>query len=169
MLDSLKTGQGYASLLRPFAEPAGEKEHRGGGNGNIARTCGQNNRGSGDAASFAVISPIRHHGQHDIVKVFLEFKHELDAGDFVGDAEVNGLGGTDKIHRPGWLTRPVANIFYVQARLFLLKQNPHCYGSFSAAFSQSEARLYTTHLGSDLLAAIREGCYPLETHKAMIF
>jgi len=73
-----------------------------------------------------VIPPVCHHGEHDVVKLFLEFQDELDAVDFVGDTKVNGLGGTDKIHRPGWLTRPVANTFHVQTRLFLLKQNPHC-------------------------------------------
>jgi hypothetical protein len=87
------------------------------------------NKSSGGAAPCAMISPVCHHGQHDIVKVFLEFEDKLDVSNFVGDTKVYGLGGTDKIHRAGWLTRPGTDILYVKARLFLLEQNPHRYRS----------------------------------------
>ena len=93
-----------------FAGSAGEKNAAAQGTETQPERRSEQQR-SGRTAP--VVAPIRHHGQYDIVKVFLELEHELDAGDFVDDAEVNGLGGTDKIHRPGWLTRPVANILYV--------------------------------------------------------
>jgi len=104
-----------------------------------------------------MISPIRHHGQHDIVKMFLELEDKLDVSNLVSDTKVYGLGGTDKIHRPGWLTRPGTDILYVQAGLFLLEQNPHRYRSlFCCCFRKSKPRLHRTQMDFGLLAVIRE-------------
>jgi len=49
-----------------------------------------------------MMPPIRHHGYHDVVKVFLKFEDELDAGNFVGDTKVDGLRElTKSIASPG--------------------------------------------------------------------
>lgn len=69
--------------------------------------------------------PARHHGHHDFVKLFLEFEDQLNTRDFVSGAEINGFRGIDEIHGVCGVVRPSANLFEVEARLFLLKQYPH--------------------------------------------
>src|SRR5688572_31732594 len=90
----------------------------------------------------SVIATVRHHRQHNVVKVFLEFENKLNARDLVGDAEVNRPGGTEEIHRVRRLRRPLSNVLEVEARLFFLKQNPHHGRSLSAnsAWHRSKRR-----------------------------
>jgi hypothetical protein len=57
--------------------------------------------------------------------LLLKLQDKLNAGDCMGGAKINRLGGTDKIHRLGWVACPVTGVFEVEARLYLLKQDPH--------------------------------------------
>jgi len=65
------------------------------------------------------------HGQDDIVLLFLEFQDHLEPGELILDAEVDGGGGTEKIHRFRTGARPGTYIFEIKARLFLLKKYSH--------------------------------------------
>ena len=89
------------------------------------------------------------------MKVLLEFEDELDTGDLVDNTKVYGLRGTDEIHRRRWLAGPVTNLFHVESRFFLLKQNPHGYWVFLLRFSIPH-RLHNTRNDLDLLAVVRE-------------
>jgi len=49
-------------------------------------------------------------GHDDVVALFFEFEDELDVGNLVGDAEINGSGGAEEIHRLERVRIPQINI-----------------------------------------------------------
>ncbi len=65
------------------------------------------------------------YGQNDIVLLLFEFEDKLNSGELVGDAEVDGGRGTDKVHRVSAPSRPGVNVFKIKASFFLLKKYSH--------------------------------------------
>ena len=47
---------------------------------------------------------------HDVVALLVEFEHELDIGDFVRNAKIDGSGGAEKIHRLEGIGVPRINV-----------------------------------------------------------
>lgn len=53
----------------------------------------------GLAGGFRGFAGLDLDGHDDVVALLFEFEDELDVGDFVGDAEIDGSRGTEEIHR----------------------------------------------------------------------
>ena len=64
--------------------------------------------------------------EYDVVLVFFEFQDELDSFKLVEDAEVDGGGGAEEIHRFSSGTGPGINVLEVKASFFLLQKYSHC-------------------------------------------
>src|SRR5262249_1164352 len=64
-------------------------------------------------------------GQHDVVTLFFELQNQLHAGNLVQKGKVDGGSRAEKIHRFGGVSSPRLHVFEVEARFFLLNQNPH--------------------------------------------
>ena len=67
----------------------------------------------------------RENRKDNIVFLFVELEDELDSGELVDRAEVNGGGGTEEIHGFHADTSPGTNILEIKAGCLLLKQNSH--------------------------------------------
>ena len=67
----------------------------------------------------------RLNGENDLVLVVVEFQDYLDVGQLIGNAEVDGSGGAEKIHRFSATGNPSTNIFEIEPGFFLLKKYSH--------------------------------------------
>jgi hypothetical protein len=71
--------------------------------------------------------------EHDIILLLLEFQDQLHVRKLVGHAEIDGGSGAHKVQGSGAVAYPCADIFEVEARVFLLKQYSHTFhGSIAA-------------------------------------
>ena len=85
--------------------------------------AGQDLRRSAQPLGLAGLG--RLHGQNDVALFFLELENNVDAGEFIRGAKLNGSGGTDKIHRFPAVPGPQSNVLEIEARILLLKKNSH--------------------------------------------
>jgi hypothetical protein len=71
--------------------------------------------------------------------LLVKVEDDLNSGDFVDGTELNGLGGTQKIHRFRAVARHHPGLFEIQLRLFVLEQNFHRFAAGSISSSRRDA------------------------------
>ena len=68
---------------------------------------------------------VHQYWQHDVVVLLLKAQDDLHVRDLVRGAELNGLSGTEKLHRFKGVVRRDTDVFEIETRCFVLKQNFH--------------------------------------------
>jgi hypothetical protein len=82
---------------------------------------------------------IHRHRQYDVEMLLIESEDDLHPGYPMSQTELNGLRGTEEIHRFRPVTGCDASLFEIKPRIFVLKQNFHGFGVGLISFDQPEA------------------------------